>query len=70
MSTKRELYKMITDTYRKCEDMQHLPITEVKDKEKLMGLISQQNELKDKFRFLKHLNRHLKEEKDEDIKEL
>ena len=54
MSTKRELYKMITDTYRKCEDMQHLPITEVKDK----------------FRFLKHLNRHLKEEKDEDIKEL
>lgn len=70
MSTKRELYKMITDTYRKCEDMQHLPITEVKDKEKLMGLISQQNELKDKFRFLKRLNRHIKEEKDEDIKEL
>jgi hypothetical protein len=65
MSTKRELYKLTNETYRKCEDMQHVPIKEFKDKEKLMELINKQNELKDKFKFYKHLNRYIKEKENE-----
>lgn len=63
MSTKRELYKLINESYRKCEDMQHVP--EIKNKQQLMELINQQNELKDKFKFFKHLNRYIKEDKNE-----
>ena len=70
MSTKRELYKLITDTYRKCEDMQHVPINEVKDKEKLIALVKQQNELKEKFKFYKHLNRYIMEDKNENINKI
>ena len=65
MSTKRELYKLINESYRKCEVMQHVPIKYLKDKEKSMELINQQNELKDKFKFYKHLNRYIKEDKNE-----
>ena len=65
MSTKRELYKLTTETYRKCEDMQHVPMNEIKNKQQLLDLIDQQNELKDKFKFYKHLNRYIKEDKNE-----
>lgn len=65
MSTKRELYKLINESYRKCEVMQYVPIKYFKDKEKSMELINQQNELKDKFKFYKHLNRYIKEDKNE-----
>lgn len=67
MSTKRELYKLITKTYRECEDMQHVPLNEFEDKEQLMKLINKQNELKDKFKFYKHLNRYIKEDKNEKL---
>ena len=68
MSTKRELYKLTTETYRKCEDMQHVPMNEFKKKEQLVDLIKQQDELKKKFKFYKHLARHIKEDKEDEIR--
>ena len=70
MSTKRELLKLTTKTYRECENMQHVPIKEFKNKDQLLKLVDQQNELKDKFRFYKRLARHIKEDKNENIKKI
>lgn len=59
MSTKRNLYKLTTETYRECKKLQMLSIDNSPKTEKyLFQVIKKQDELKDKNKFYKNLLKH------------
>lgn len=63
MSTKRELYKLTTETYRECDKLQNIRINEFKEQDSLRKVIKEQDKLKNKNKFYKGLLKHWKEEK-------
>lgn len=68
MSTKRNLYKEIDKTYKNCENLQFIKINEFKKKDTLRKVITEQDNLKNKYKFYKGLLKHWKEEnKDEEM---
>lgn len=68
MSTKRELFKLTTETYRECDKLQNIRINEFKEQDSLRKVIEEQDNLKSKHKFYKGLLKHWKEEnKDEEM---